>query len=531
MLKCNGKCGKAVLAERIYLTCKRVPERKACCIGEDEMTFRELWYCAVKTAEKLRTMGGTAPVLLMSGHSMKEIIAVVACILSERTYVPISAFLPKKRLESIIRMTGASLLLTDGHGLYGETDGMPLNVLQLDEIAVGKEDIPFEDIERCFENVPFHNAKYGFEASHGCDSASFVEECAAGNVSARETSDNEIAYMIFTSGSTGEPKGVPISYENLNHFIDWVGTLSPMDGYEGATVLNQASLGFDLSVADLYYCLCYGHTWVAFPEGFPGADGELTECFRRRRIQVAVMTPSAMKMCLLDENFTKETLPDFRCVYFCGERLEKKTVRKLWAHFPGLAIINAYGPTEATSAVCGVRITEEMLADGEELPVGAIASAATEISITDGEIVLRGPSVFGGYAGVREEERTVPGADGYHTGDCGFFRDGLLYYRGRMDSQVKYKGYRIELYDIENNLNRLPEVHESAVVAVRDANGAVKTIQAYVVTEDEQNGAEFVKTELRKLLPEYMIPKTIKKVSALPVNANGKLDRKALETK
>ena len=267
-----------------------------------------------------------------------------------------------------------------------------------------------------------------------------------------------------------------------------------------------------------------GHTWIAEDVAFGKCESR-TCIFADNRINVSVMTPSGMRMCLLEEDFREENLPDFRCVYFCGERLEKNIVGKLWERFPHLHIINAYGPTEATSAVCGVSLTRAMLEAEDELPVGEVDKASACIRIVDGEIVLSGATVFRGYLNRGKNE---PALTEYRTGDVGAIRDGLLYCKGRVDSQVKYKGYRIELYDIENNLNRIPGIAASAVVARKNEDGSVKTIQAYCVSENGRTDAAGVKNALRELLPEYMIPKTIRFVESLPTNRNGKTDRNAL---
>jgi D-alanine--poly(phosphoribitol) ligase subunit 1 len=159
------------------------------------------------------------------------------------------------------------------------------------------------------------------------------------------------------------------------------------------------------------------------------------------------------------------------------------------------------------------------------LPVGTDFGNAADISMESGEIVLRGVSVFSGYLG--EEKR----GDCYRTGDLGYTEGGYLYCTGRMDDQIKYKGYRIELGDIENNLNRISGVLQSAVTAVRDNQGQVRYLKAFVVIEETDKNAlcaEAIRKALEETLPGYMIPKIISITDKLPVNANGKTDRKAL---
>lgn len=460
------------VAEILLEAFEKNADRTALHIDGERTTYAQLKVRAQERAAQLREgrkpLGlKAAPVILCGPHSTDEIVTVVAAILAGIPYVPISAKLPAKRREQIEEQVRA---------------GVPQGT----------------------------------------------------------------AYVIFTSGSTGEPKGVPISYDNLANFIRWIVGLMPADGACGERVLNQAALSFDLSVADLYYALASGSTWVAHGSGLWDSAEGMTKLFKDGRISVSVMTPSAMKLCLLENEFDSHNLPDYKCAYFCGERLEKKTARKLMERFPSLTLINAYGPTEAASAVCAVKITPEMIEDDGELPVGEVAHCATEVRVTDGEIILAGASVAGGYLANTLKEADCGtafslenGVHVYRTGDIGSIRDGLIYCDGRRDFQVKYKGYRIELHDIENNMNRIPGVLESAVIAVRNSDGMVRAINAfcvpdYTVESPEIPDAkcidiEYVKIKLGEMLPDYMVPRNIRILDRLPMNANGKIDRKALE--
>lgn len=330
-----------------------------------------------------------------------------------------------------------------------------------------------------------------------------------------------IAYIMFTSGSTGKPKMVPISVENLDNFASWVSNLKPLSEYTGCNVLNQAGFGFDLSVADIYYSLSNGHTLVAMDLDTASEYSSIYPLFCREKINVAVLTPTFIRLCLLEENFNHSNCPELKCIYTCGEPLDKKIVQKLFAKFPSIKLINAYGPTEATSAVSGIVVTEAMLNDEKPLPVGDMKTNATEIIIDSGEIVLKGKSVSPWYL--------EGGPDGfYRTGDLGYIQDGLLYCLGRRDSQVKYKGYRIELMDIENNIKEIPGVRDCAVTASYTAEHTAKTIKAFVSAEAQEYDSSYIRKELEKKIPDYMIPKTITILDSLPMNQNGKIDRKKL---
>lgn len=336
----------------------------------------------------------------------------------------------------------------------------------------------------------------------------------------------DTAYIIFTSGSTGKPKGVPISVENLDNFVQWISSLRPLSEYTGCSVLNQASFSFDLSVADMYYSLCNGHSLIEYDSE---EYSDIAPLFKREKINVAMLTPTFIRLCMLDESFNRQECPELRCIYSCGELLDKKTAQKLFVRFPNLKLINAYGPTEATSAVSGIVITEALLQSGQPLPVGDMRTNATEIVIDDGEIVLKGKSVSRGYLqGPDGGFFAEKGLQCYRTGDLGYIRDGMLYCTGRRDSQVKYNGYRIELMDIENNIISIPGVQECAVIAKYTENNNVKTIKAFVAAEAAEFDSSYIRNELSKKIPGYMAPRTITVLDRLPMNKNGKIDRKAL---
>jgi len=518
--------------------------RTAVKVGAEAISYAELWRRAEEVGDFLRRQG-TSPVVLRGEHCIDEMTALAACLLARRAYVPVGAHVPEGRFREILRATGATLVLTFTKKGTADLAASP---------AANSSAFPAQDA--------------GVEVLTLSELARY-RDCEV------LPNDNETAYIIFTSGSTGTPKGVPVSYGNLENFTKWIAGLEPLSKYRGAKVLNQASLSFDLSVADVYYALGGGHTWVAQPDGFAGSALTKTQVFSEEGINVAVLTPSGLKLCLLEETFDAQTIPSLRAVFCCGERLEKKTVRKLFARFPDIAMINAYGPTEATCAVCAVQITREMLDADAELPVGDIQSAATEIFVCDpgnpedageqggcggdasgreqgacgderaagGEIVLRGASVFSGYLDGRAGGHfTSGGVNCYRTGDGGLLRHGLLYCTGRRDNQIKYKGYRIETDEIECRILRLPGVAECAVVAPVNDAGIVKTIRAYVVADAAEScsgalagqsecgnlTADEVRKGLAETLLPYMIPKTIEIVGSLPRNKNGKIDRKAL---
>lgn len=444
--------------------------------GEKRLTYAKLYEKAERIAAVLKAQGGGA-VAVLGNKEPEMIISILACIMARRAYVPLEDNLPQARIVAAIRQAECTLVLKNGSAC--PDCGIPCSSLAELEHATKKP------------------------ADGGAQ--------------------NETAYIIFTSGSTGTPKGVPISYANLGNFTRWICSDEVLSGFEHPVVFSPASFGFDLSVAGIYYALSAGGTIVTVSREEQKSFDGIFAALQKNSAEIAVLTPTFMKLCLLNADFNEENFPRLRCCWFCGERLEKALCEKLLRRFPSLKIINAYGPTEATCAVCSAMITAETLAAGEPLPVGDISSAACKIEIENGEIILSGTSVFGGYIGAAE--RT---GGRFATGDLGEIRGGKLYCTGRADGRIKYKGYRIELGDIEANILAIGGVRACCAVAKRSKNGDTAYIKVFVSAEPTL-GEETLRTALKSALPEYMIPKVIEFLPQLPVNEHGKTDRRLLE--
>ena len=506
---------------RILASARLRPERPAFRLtradgGEESVTYGQLLTRAEALADFLR-LQGTGPVLTDARRTPDSAASVLACLMAGRPYVPLPPNAPPTRLKTMARLTRASFMIAPE-----DLPDMDVPRASAADLAARRTTVPPQaPLPRTGESAPF-----------------------------------ETAYILFTSGSTGEPKGVPISRRNLDSFTRWLLALEPFRNAEGMTVFGHALFSFDLSAADLYLSLCGGHTLAACEGDGNRPDAALNAL---SSCDAAVMTPAFLRLLLLDRDFTAEHYPRLRAVYLCGETLPPKTARRALDAFPELCLLNAYGPTEAASAVCAARITPDMASSLSSLPIGDLSRTAADIRVEDGEIVLRGDSVFGGYlpGTDRAEASRAPlredGINGYRTGDLGEIRDGMLWFRGRRDSQIKYKGYRIEPGDIEANLSALPGVTDCAVVPKKNASGDIIALAAFVVpdrtalslpadpAEPTEVSAEAaaqaaaeaeaeLKTALAARIPSYMIPKTIRFLPRLPATENGKTDRGALLT-
>lgn len=347
--------------------------------------------------------------------------------------------------------------------------------------------------------------------------------------------DSDIAYTIFTSGSTGEPKGVQISYESLNLFTNWMLELNQVGSNQ--QWLNQAPFSFDLSVMSIYPCLMTAGTLNLVDKTMINKPKLLNEMLEESKINVWVYTPSFMEMCLMLPRLTEAYYSNLKEFFFCGEILANKTAELLLQRFPSAYIYNTYGPTEATVAVTSILVTEEVINQYNPLPVG-LPQPGTKLSLThEGELIISGKCVSEGY--VKDELRSkkvfnkLDGQKSYYTGDKAQFIDNQWFINGRIDYQIKLNGYRMELEEIEFQLRKLEKIRDAIVVPTYK-NNKVTHLNAAVIlnhcdeVKEVQTLTHDIKTELKPVLPEYMIPKKIIYMKKLPLTMNGKLDRKKI---
>ena len=343
--------------------------------------------------------------------------------------------------------------------------------------------------------------------------------------------DEDVVYIIFTSGSTGEPKGVQITCRNLKSCMRWLESLCRI---EHGVILNQASYSFDLSVADLYLPLLTRSSHFILEQGIQKDYARLFRALQASRAEMAVFTPSFLDLLLVDSSFNAELMPQFKTVLLCGEKLTPKTVELLFRRFPGIRLINCYGPTECTFAVTSAEIT-----DPTDISIGTPKDDTDVYVVNDrmealgegkiGELLIVGESVGKGYLNLTGDSRffQYQGRNAFLTGDYGYRKNQKLYCIGRKDTQIKLNGYRIELAEIENTLHRFEEI-ERAAVAAKKRDGKVTRIYAFVkMKPDSGLSASDIRAWLKTELPAYMIPR-IQLVEQFPLTENGKVDTKAL---
>jgi D-alanine--poly(phosphoribitol) ligase subunit 1 len=361
----------------------------------------------------------------------------------------------------------------------------------------------------------------------------------------REITGADPAYVMFTSGSTGEPKGAVIPHQGVLNLADWAATDLAISPHDRLSSVNP--LHFDNSVFDIYAGLLNGAGLIALDALKGEPPRNLTDGLTQKNCTFLFAVPTLFMHLDSMRLLTPERLPTVNRFMFGGEGFPTGRLRRFFDAFSGRArLINCYGPTE-TSCICSsYDITPAVFESQEGLaPLGRLNPNFSHRILDEdlapvgageiGELWLGGPCVGLGYLNNPEETqprfRQDPLAPGfrsvlYRTGDLvqEDVETGILRFRGRADNQVKLRGYRVELEEVDHALATISGVERALAVVLRDANGASRLVAAYC-------GAELAEVDLmaecRTRLPEYMVPSRFVWLEALPTNSNGKADRRA----
>ena len=352
-----------------------------------------------------------------------------------------------------------------------------------------------------------------------------------------QVSADSTAYLLFTSGSTGQPKGVPVTHRNAVHFLaanQRRYRLTPED-----RVTQMFDQTFDLSVFDLFMAWSAG-ACVCVPQ--PLEMLAPVRFIREHAITLWFSVPSLVALLRKKQQLAPGSLPSLRYSLFCGEALPRALAETWQAAAPASVLENLYGPTELTIACSAYRwdpIRSPRECVNDVVPIGALYDGLTGLVVDEqlravpdgepGELCVAGPQTFPGY--FRDPRTTAErcfvrgGARFYRTGDRVRRIHGTLVFLGRIDSQVKIRGYRIELGEVEAALCANPGVAISAAIAWPIADGVAEGLQAFVVGNVDAAG---LRARLQTALPPYMVPTAIHVLEAMPLNANGKIDRRRL---
>jgi amino acid adenylation domain-containing protein len=500
-----------VLHGRISEWARRQPDTPAVSGPGIRLTYGQLDTRSHRLATALLTAGVRAgrPVLVVADRGPDQVIAQLAALQIGAHFVSVPPFHPAPRLRAIVDAAPpAAVLTTDeqSEALAVIAPGVP--VVQTADADVGEHEASLPRIE-----------------------------------------PDALAYVAFTSGSTGRPKGIPHRHATLSQFVEWQGEAFGIE--PGVRVAQLAPSGFDVSLCETFGALCRGAALHIPDEAIRSDAGQLAAWIRDERVSLIQVVPAHWRALLAELD---GELPDLRTVLFVGEALTPGLVDETRERLrPAPRLVNLYGPTEvvcATFHVIGeVDGTLRSVPVGRDIPGREVFlhndngndnendGEGDREGDGDGEICIRSPYLTPGYLGADEaaSARFAPdptGGDGivYRTGDLGRrLPTGELQFVGRVDNQVKLRGQRVELEDVEAAITAAGEVDE-VVAAVREGHDGAQLLVAFVVPRDP---ADFDADEVRSLLadavPSYMVPSRLVTVDGLPRNANGKVDRKAIQ--
>lgn len=478
------------------------PNSPAVIDGSRTLCYDELNFHSDQLANRLRSAGvgpGTLVGLLVS-KSLEAVVGVYGILKAGAAYVPLDVTAPPARNRYILDDARSRVVLVDALA------GTPAWAAAA---AAVEHWIPVLLNDRTPAAFP-----------------------------ADSLSSDSLAYVLYTSGSTGRPKGVQLSHRNALAFVHWAATefaLHPRD-----RLASHAPLQFDLSVFDLFAAAAVGATVVLVPPRMNAFPSDLVALVRDQRITVWYSVPSALMLMEARGGLAKTALPELRLVLFAGEVFPLPVLRRLLVGLPNAVFYNLFGPTETN--VCLFYQVPRDLGSCSTLPIGRPIAGVECFAVTDdgnpvkpgerGELWVRGPTVMGGYLADEARTRealTVPPGGGevaYRTGDIvSQDADGVWSFAGRRDSQVKSRGYRIDLREIEAAVYQSGKVSECAVIAVPNGILGFDFVAYAVATEATERE---LLARCRNLLPDYMLPNSIELCDALPKTPTGKLDYRAL---
>lgn len=493
------------IVSRIERRVAEFPDNTAVRGHDGALTYCELWRDAGRVAAVLKRHGvrrnDIVAVLLERNAALVTVL--IGILRLGATYLPLDTHTPPQRRTFMIKDAQATLAVTDQ-----PRDGWAdeLLVIHLDEI-------------RSSGSAP---------------------------VATEPLSADSTAYIIFTSGSTGTPKGVPVAHRNVISLLDATASLISVSQSDTWTLFH--SVAFDFSVWEIFGCLCSGGTLVVVPHFVARSPEDFHSLLAQEQVTVLNQTPSAFSQ-LLAVDREGDTLLQVRQLIFGGEALDTEILSAWFQRYPPdrCSVVNMYGITETTVHCTYRRILPDDDAArarsvGRPLPgwsIYVLDEAKRVLPLgAEGELVVGGAGVAGRYLNrpdlTRERfiDHPFPShghGPVYRSGDRGrYLPNGELEHLGRLDSQVKLRGFRIELDEVRVCLLRHPGVTAAAVLFDSAGGDQAKAcLRGYVVSDDSFE-PDAARMALRTHLPDYMVPSSLRRVERLPLTRNGKVDTAAL---
>jgi amino acid adenylation domain-containing protein len=514
-----------LLHQAVNAACERDPHQEAVRYSGKHLTYQDLMFKASSLARALVEQGvkrGDRVGVYMN-KCLESAVGIYGAMMAGAAYVPLDPFAPVARLGYTIHDCGIRFLLTN-NGKIERVSQLVAEQVGL-ECLIGvqsQDDLPV----RC---IPWDDV-YSLPSLPPIDVG---------------TIEQDLAYILYTSGSTGVPKGIMHTHRSGLSFAQWAADaygFLPTD-----RISNHAPLHFDLSTLDFFASALAGATTVIIPEPVTKFPVSLSKLMADEKLTVWYSVPFALIQMLQHGKLESRDLSSLRWVLFAGEPFPTKHLRQLMAQLPHANFSNLYGPTETN--VCTYYNVPELPADDQPIPIGRPCANVEDlvVDLDDkpvpagevGELLIRGGVVMRGYWGQLDmthrgfyRRQVFSGYEDifYRTGDLVQLQaDGNYKYLGRKDRQIKTRGYRVELDDIEVALLSHDLVEEAAVYPVPDGQGS-NLIEAAVIPKSRMGltSTELI-DHLSLRLPAYAIPAKIHITSDFPRTSTGKINRRELQ--
>ncbi|WP_199777801.1 non-ribosomal peptide synthetase, partial [Lysinibacillus sp. FJAT-14745] len=461
------------------------------------LTYKQLNIRVNYLGELLREQGvkSDSIVGIITKRSIEMVIGIYGVLKAGGAYLPIDPSLPIDRIRFMLNDSGTNVLLEGTESRHITKDLQNINVVDLCECKGEKE-----------QNLKLISKP------------------------------NNLAYVIYTSGTTGTPKGVMVENGNVVNLVTW---MLKNEYHESEVILQKTTFTFDLSIWEFFVGYLAGAKLVLLPVEDEMDPSKIAEQIKKHHVTRTSFVPSVL------EGFTSyvnsEVTQSLRKIQLSGEALPVELANRFNQICNGkVGLINSYGPTETTVFATSLDVPTDFNLDF--VHIGRPISN-TKIYILNGnrlcgigmmgELCIGGEGVSRGYLNRPEltaekfvENPFCEGEKIYRTGDLArWMEDGNIEYLGRIDEQVKIRGYRIEIDEVVSEIRNLQEIQNAVVIAREENND--KYLCGYVVGNGKLD-SNIIKEQLRKKLPEYMIPAYIIQIESLPITRNGKLDKKAL---
>lgn len=513
-----------LLHQAVIRAAETTPQQEALRCHGQSLSYAELAQRAASLARLLLAHGVQRGdrVGIYLPKSLESHVAVYGIMMAGAAYVPLDPFAPVARTSFVIRDCGIRWLATGEE----KRANLPAILAAQPGLACLLGVAPGDDLTA--PAIPWDQV--------------WAEPAELPDLGLTEM---DLAYILYTSGSTGDPKGIMHTHRSGLAFAQWAAATYDLRAEDRLS--NHAPLHFDLSTFDLFAGALAGATTVIIPEAVTKFPASVARLMVDERISVWYSVPFALIQLLQRGNLPARDLSALRWVLFAGEVFPTKHLRSLMAALPGPRYSNLYGPTETN--VCTYYHVDALPEDSDEtVPIGIVCENAHGLVVDAdgqpapagqvGELVIRGPIVMRGYWGrpdmsergfLRHEVFPHYADIFYRTGDLVQARpDGNLIYLGRKDRQIKTRGYRVELDEVEVALLAHGQVEEAAVFAVPDGDGSNLIAAAVIAKEGFQLSPELLVEHLSSRLPWYATPARIDITQDFPRTSTGKIDRRAL---